>query len=96
MYFGGGKKIGERDSMARLTRKNSFPVFVIIFILANEMKKMRQLPAFSTSRWDSFFYFFFFPLDILETCVSYEEKGNSRVNFFLTEVILVHAFRSSL
>lgn len=59
------------------------------------MKKMRQLPAFSTSRWDSFFYFFL-PLDILETCVSYEEKGNSRVNFFLTEIILVHAFRSSL
>lgn len=51
-------------------------------MLANEMKKMRQLPAFSTSRWDSFFYFFFLPLDILETCVSYEEKENSRVNFF--------------
>lgn len=61
------------------------------------MKKMRQLPAFSTSRWDSFFYFFFFPLDILEnalfskraqTCVSYEEK----VNFFLTEVIFDACF----
>lgn len=24
-FGGGGKKIGERDSMARLTRKNSFP-----------------------------------------------------------------------
>lgn len=98
MYFGGGEKIGERDSMARLTRKNSFPRICYYFYARERDEKDAPIAgaSFSTSRWDSFFYFFFFPLDILETCVSYEEKGNSRVNFFLTEVILVHAFRSSL
>lgn len=46
------------------------------------MKKMRQLPAFSTSRWDSFFYFFFFPLDILETCVYLTKRKEIRALIF--------------
>lgn len=60
-------KIGEGDSMARLTRKNSFPV--CYYFYAREPDENAPIAGFFnfSMGWDSFFYFFFFfLLDILE------------------------------
>lgn len=46
MYFGGGKKIGERDSMARLTRKNSFPRICYYFYARERDEKDAPIASF--------------------------------------------------
>lgn len=62
------RKIGEGDSMARLTRKNSSPP-VCYYFYAREPDENAPIAGFFnfSMGWDSFFYFFFFfLLDILE------------------------------
>lgn len=46
MYFGGGEKIGERDSMARLTRKNSFPRICYYFYPRERDEKDAPIAGF--------------------------------------------------
>lgn len=83
MYFGGGKKIGERDSMARLTRKNSFSRICYYFYARERDEKDAPIAGFFNFSMGQFLLLLLLPTRYPgNVCVSYEEKENSRVNFF--------------
>lgn len=92
-FGGGGKKIGERDSMARLTRKNSF-LRVYYYSYASERDENAPIAGFFHFSIGQFLFLLLstrYPgkRNFFKThkCVFYEEKGNSRIIFFLVKVI---------